>query len=59
MKVYVLTEEQRASLFNDLKLERFQTPDQFQLTEEAKEVQRKAVESMHHRFHVIVARYLS
>ncbi len=56
MKCYLFTEAEYQSLLKELELEKFHTPDQFCLTPEMKEVQLKAVDSMHQRFHVLVAR---
>ncbi len=58
MKYYVLTEEQKNALLKDLEFEKFKTPDQFCITEEAKQAQLNSVETMHRRFHCIVARAL-
>ena len=59
MRVYIITEEQKEALLNELRLEKFQTPDQFALTPEQKQAQLDAVENLHRRFHYHVCKLLS
>lgn len=56
MKAYIITEEQFQSLLKELELEKFKTPDQFAITDEQKEAQKRAVECIHRRFHYVVCR---
>lgn len=58
-RVYLITEEQKSAMLKELELEKFKTPDQFCITDEARQAQLKAVDDMHHRFHCIVCRLLS
>lgn len=55
MKYYVLTEEQHAALFKELELEKFKK-SQF-VTEDT--TQEQMLESLHRKFHFVVARALS
>ena len=48
--MYQLTEEQYRALMNELKLEKFCTPDQFCADEVTRKAQENAVSSMHRRF---------
>lgn len=59
MKVYIITEAEKQALLKELELEKFKTPDQFQITDEQREVQLRAVDSMHRRFHCLVCAALS
>lgn len=56
MKVYLITEAEKQALLKELELEKFKTPDQFQITDEARAAQLKSVESMWRRFHTTVCR---
>lgn len=57
-RVWLVTEAEKAALLSALELEKFHTPDQFQITEEGRETQLRAMESMHHRFHYHVCKLL-
>lgn len=59
MKVYLVTKEEKLALLDKLKLEKFQTPDQFCITEEQKKAQLDAVSGMHRRFVIHIERLLS
>ncbi len=59
MKAYIITEEQKTALLNELRLEYFKTPDQFAVTPEQKKAQLDALENVHRRFHYHVCKLLS
>ena len=59
MKAYIITEEQKEALLKSLELERLNTPDQFAITDEQRQIQKRAVESIHRRFHYEVCKLLS
>jgi hypothetical protein len=59
MKVYLLTQAEKEALLKELELEKFKTPDQFQITDGTRKAQLDAVDSMHRRFHYVVSKYLS